>query len=130
VWSRIVEKTKIKIIGLDFHPVIYSRSKTLNNNLIIADFAGTHITLRTGHKSVQSIQSYANILGAAGKRHQSELIIADEKEEHSNLKHPRTSENLCDDEITQAEALTRSSPNGVTNNGTININFSITRSSK
>jgi len=95
----MVKNTKIKGIGPHPHPVIHSLGKTLINNLMKAGFTDTQITLRTGHKSVQSVQPYANILGAARKRQQSALIIGDKEEEHSNSQRFRTSESLCDDDI-------------------------------
>lgn len=38
------------------------------------EYADAQITLRTGHRSVQSLKPYANIMGEAGKGQQESVL--------------------------------------------------------
>jgi len=60
-WVKIVEVTGIRGIVDHGHPVMHSLRKWLIHKLQVSGFNNTAITLRTGYKSIQSLQSYANI---------------------------------------------------------------------
>lgn len=74
LWQRMAQETKIRGIGPHLGPVPYSIRKILITNLLRASFSAVEVSLRTGHKNIQSLQPYANILGEAAK-HQQVVII-------------------------------------------------------
>jgi len=121
----MVAKTEIVGVGPHKTPVIHSLRKTLINNLMRAGFTAAEITLRTGHKNVQSVQSYANIQGESGKRQQSALIRNDEPGNSS--KRPRTVDRESDTLDISTQNAISSMLSGVTNNGSMVINFNINK---
>ena len=72
-----------------------------------SQFTDAQITLRAGHRSVQSLQLYANIHGDAGRRQQQSILPNSESSTEATAKRQRIeSEKSSDDtvssQITQA----------------------------
>ena len=91
-WKEIVAATEVRGIGPYEKPVLHSLRKNLVNNLMRRDFTDTRITLRTGHKSVQSLQSYANITGEAGMDQQRAILRRPETATENDSKKQKVSE--------------------------------------
>jgi len=120
-WDQVVKRTGVRGAGQHKKPVLHSLRKTLINSLMRAGFTDAQITLRTGHKSVQSLQAYANIQGEAGYMQQKAIINIPE-----GSKGPPTKRKKLGHEGETLEEVLKSFSQGITNNGSMNISFNIT----
>jgi len=128
LWTRMVEATKIRGIGPHPAPVLHSLRKTLINNLMRAGFTAAEITLRTGHKNIQSVQPYVNIQGETGKRQQSAVINPRNSNAMPPKKRARYNAQSTGEMNLDITDLANSIVNGIHNEGSIVFNFNINKS--
>jgi len=119
-FEGVVKSTNVRGAGPNEKPVMHSLRKTLINSLMRAGFDANQIALRTGHKSIQSILPYANIMGEAGHMQQ-KSILKSPSPEHEPAKKRRKAE-ITSTSI--SEAL-QTVIQGITNHGTMNVNINV-----
>ena len=67
-WKHTITATGVRGVESFDKPIFHSPQKSLFNYMMRSSFTDTQITLRTGHKSVESLSPEANIAGEFGKR--------------------------------------------------------------
>lgn len=86
-------------------------------------FTAAQITLRTGHKNVQSVQPYANILGEAGQRKERSVLGSSSKTGESKAKCQKVE--IEDASSAELGAIL----NGINNYAELNITINVSKGS-
>lgn len=121
-------KNNICGIGANSSVVTHSLRGTATSLLIEAGVPDSAITLRTGHRQVDSLKSYQTLRGMEGKKQQdilfsgSKRLLNDDEASKvsSNAKLPKSSETLQVESVNDIKSLV-----GAVNcsGGTVNLNF-------